>query len=433
MGLLHARKPGKERPQKGRLDTNKKNRVHEQDQPGRALTEQSTYLKRLSRAVTGGLAAVAEPGSRLHKAMRRSYYQCYGALHQTEGTLKPTRACKVRGCPQCDSVKMSKVRKTFGAYVASWARAFVTLTWPNCAATGEALGESLDRAEVAWKAVRQRLRRAYPDARAMLVIELTWNPVRGEFHPHFHVVTSSKDAAYLLMHAWLEVMEGTSRSAQSVQDADPSTVRELLKYTFKGVEGGKLVPFEIRAEMLKGLHKRHLYRTVGFSRKDAEAYNAQQDQHETCEEGIPDEGVPAFSREKEDLVWEWEDAAEGYVARDTGEVLVEIEWTPTRLRACGRTDEADDLERRMNDNRAELPTRRTRTARPAPAVIARAKPATMRAGFVLYEEDGEEVWEWLRVGSFARALDNFRTRSPEGLEIEVVNGTIYTSTQDGSR
>lgn len=340
----------KSRPQGG-LDTNKKDRDHEPEHPGRSLTEQSTYLKRLSRSITGGLAAVAEPGSRLHKAIRRSYYQCYAGLHQTEGTLKPTRACKVRGCPQCDSVRMSKLRQTYGPYVASWAKAFVTLTWPNCAATGEALAESLDRAEAALKAVRKRLRRAYPDAKAMLVTELTWNPLTSQFHPHIHVVTNSKDAAYLLMHAWLEVMEGTSRSAQSVRDADPSTVRELLKYTFKGVEGGKLVPFEVRAEMLKGLHKRNLHRTWGFSRKHADAFNEEQEGQQQDEgDGIADAGVPAFTREAEDLVWHWKDEAESYVAQDTGEVLVEIEWTPGRLRACGRTDEADDLEERMSSH-----------------------------------------------------------------------------------
>lgn len=354
MGQSPRRAEPAEAVPKGRLDTVKKQLSREQEGADRYA-----WWKTLSRKIAGGLAATTTDDPRARKAYRRAYYECLSTIHQVDGKHS-ARTCKQRACEGCQRRRMAKYAREYGAYVESWGAAFVTLTWPNCGSTREELGASLDEAEKAWRAVQKRVRRSYGKKafRAMRVLEITW-PRPGEFNPHFHLIVDRMDVAWFIVQAWTEAMAGADRGAQDVRPCDDGTVVELFKYTMKGVTEGRLIPFEVRHQMVQGLKGRRTVRPVGFRKAEALEYA------ETMEElvapieqpGDIDEGWPEWKRIGETVAWQWDDGTMGWVDRATGDVLAEAQLDDKKRAMLGRLPTDEILSSGLRAKRIE-PTRR---------------------------------------------------------------------------
>lgn len=111
-------------------------------------------------------------------------------------------------------------------------RQFVTLTFPNI--QGQILRQVINEMISNFQRIKNKMRmRDQVKIKGIRKIEVTYNPTRGDFHPHFHIVMEGKDQAEQLLCEWLIRYPKAVDKAQKVKPANEGSIFELLKYTAK--------------------------------------------------------------------------------------------------------------------------------------------------------------------------------------------------------
>jgi len=148
-------------------------------------------------------------------------------------------------------------------------------------------------------------------------IEVTYNPVTDEYHPHFHIVLDGRNVGKELINEWLSRYTDANRGAQDIRDADENSMLELFKYTTKlttknGIikEGDKTV-IEVNPEALdtiyRALYKKRTFQSMGWVKQ--------------VSEDIDEVDAQIVEDVDEDVeVWKWEQEASDWVS-GAGELL----------------------------------------------------------------------------------------------------------------
>lgn len=201
------------------------------------LTKLSTRakLKGLSQYIAYSLYYTCT-ASNLRRSYRNSIY-CQDVLIASDGVIKSTY-CKNRWCPSCNRIKTAGyINRYLPVLEAQKELYFVTLTRPNVVA------DDL-RAEI------KELLRLYryivnnPTMRNLIKstntvgvrkLECTYNPQRDDYHPHLHLLVSSKSVSDAIVSKWLNLNPIASRDAQCVKPVSElyGGVKELFKYFTK--------------------------------------------------------------------------------------------------------------------------------------------------------------------------------------------------------
>ena len=142
-------------------------------------------------------------------------------------------------------------------------------------------------------------------------LEVTYNAIRNDFHPHYHLVVSGHQVAGDLVSEWLKTFPEAHRSAQDIRPADMDSTMELFKYftkllTKKG-KGPAVVyagALDVIFQAMKGLR---VFQPMGL-RKDVS-----EDIDEVQAEVYQDLDID------DDGIWQWTD--HDWVQKATGEVL----------------------------------------------------------------------------------------------------------------
>ena len=181
-----------------------------------------------------GMLYYGNPHSSLGKSYRNSFW-CNNMLEVDAEGMVRGKYCKNRWCPICQRNKMGLLINTYGPRLEKceelW---FVTLTRPNVKEDG--LKAEVQTYQSLWREISSS--RTYRLFMKMEVIgirkfECTYHateflkdgspdPWFNTYHPHLHLLVSSKDFALFILSQWLQLNPDCSREAQNIRKVDGS-------------------------------------------------------------------------------------------------------------------------------------------------------------------------------------------------------------------
>jgi hypothetical protein len=270
---------------------------------------------------------------------------CCAVVEQEDGNLTCTY-CKQRWCVVCQRIRMGVKVNEYVPVLRGWRREgeevfFVSLTRPNVPADelADEVGEMIHQLGLC----RQQIRGTRGlELKTIRCTEVTYNPERDDFNPHFHVAVNGREQAEALVEEWLKRSPGASRKAQDISrwDGTPEGLLELVKYSTKlfvpkggeRPDGGiqqKPMDAEALDVIFRALRGRHLLRPTGFDKDEAreraltEEEVSQEADADDFDEDDLDATVSAYIRPGEDCIWEWD--GHDWYNPETGEALTEHE------------------------------------------------------------------------------------------------------------
>jgi len=133
---------------------------------------------------------------------------------------------------------------------------FVTLTFPNV--RGEDLKQAVSDMILNFQRIKDKIRnRDKVNIKGIRKIEVTYNPVRNDYHLHLHFLIESKNAAELLKKEWLLRYPEALEFLQDVVKANDGSIIELLKYTAKLVNKNDYIKLDSGKTQI-GIHAKAL-------------------------------------------------------------------------------------------------------------------------------------------------------------------------------
>jgi hypothetical protein len=141
--------------------------------------------------------------------------------------------CERRFCLVCNRIRTSKLIYAYKPALDSLTDLyFVTLTVPNV--QSQDLKQTIQGMTKAFQRIKDNLRKNYGQRiTGIRKIEVTYNDVRRDYHPHFHIILSGQMAAETLLELWLNQFPSAKKGAQDIKKADENAVKELFKYFTK--------------------------------------------------------------------------------------------------------------------------------------------------------------------------------------------------------
>lgn len=212
---------------------------------------------------------------------------------------------------------MGKAINLYMPEVESWnSFYFVTLTLTNC--TESRLKAVVEGMKDAFEACRRKIGRESIPFKAIKKLECTYG--KG-YHPHYHVIVESQEAAVALRDYWLEfcpkyTRQTTSANCQLIQEGDPRSLIELFKYATKLIAksssgSSSFISPKHLDVIFRALRHKRTYQTYGFRVKgDVETVK---DLESTVE---------AYKNIDKAIHWMWDQQVEDWIDHMTGEMLI---------------------------------------------------------------------------------------------------------------
>lgn len=278
--------------------------------------------------------ALAELRTPLEKSYRNTVYCAIELTQENDGKITG-KYCGNRWCLVCNRVRLARAINRYHGPLSAWRDPqFVTLTIPNV--SGDTLKDTIvamirDVASIA----RAMNRTDGIKLQALRKIECTYNPIRNDFHPHFHLAVNGRNAAGVLVARWLDAHPTASPDAQDIRPCDEDSLMELFKYFTKlvvkarGASGGRAVaPVEALDVIFQAMRGRRVYQPIGFK--------VEIDPPDDEEADIGTSGdTEAAKRIGERVRWLWVQQVHDWVDRSTGEPLTGFEPSQALRRIVG--------------------------------------------------------------------------------------------------
>jgi len=214
--------------------------------------------KYMTNSYTVALASLKSP---LQKSYNNTVYGCVTTILQKENKLTSTY-CKNRWCLVCNRIRTAKLISGYLPQLENIDnKYFVTLTIPNV--TGAELRKSIQGMTKTFQVINKSF--AYQDNKLVGIrkLECTYNPIRGDFHPHFHLLIQGKENAEILLTDWLKRYPQARIQGQDIRKADNSSVYELFKYFTKIISNKAIYiqPLDIIFQAMRNLR---VYQSFGI-------------------------------------------------------------------------------------------------------------------------------------------------------------------------
>jgi hypothetical protein len=278
---------------------------------GRKTLQKRARAKYMTNGITDKLR-------RLDSELKQSYlntFFCASILVQ-DGFKLTGRYCNNRWCLVCNRIRTAKLIVAYGDVLERLPdKHFVTLTIPNV--PGADLHAAIRQMGVQIRRIQNQVfrKRGAPIV-GVRKLECTYNAIRNDFHPHFHLVVSGAQAAADLVSEWLKTFPEACRAAQDYRPADLRATMELFKYFTKVLtkpRNGKATVYASALDTIFGaMRGLRVFQPMGI-RKD-----------------IPEdiEEIQAeIYRDLEDRETHWDWVDNDWVDKSTGEVL--SDYTPS--------------------------------------------------------------------------------------------------------
>ncbi len=185
---------------------------------------------------------VASPLSKLRSPLEKAYKlteRCSGELTETPGKLTGLY-CGCRWCLVCSRIRTARLITGYMPSIQAMAEKwFLTLSRPNVvgAQLEAEIKYYLRSASLIQRHLREKLGLDYSSLRK---IECTYNEEVNTYHPHFHFIFDSQEAAQAFLDEWLS-RNPTAKldKGNQLKRADDNSVLELFKYFTKVVSKSK--------------------------------------------------------------------------------------------------------------------------------------------------------------------------------------------------
>ena len=175
--------------------------------------------------------------SNLRRSYRNSIY-CQDVLVASNGIIKSTY-CKNRWCPTCNRIKTAGyINRYLPTLEAQTELYFVTLTRPNVV-VDDLRAEIKELLRLYRKIVNgdRTIAKliAFTHTVGLRKLECTYNAQRDDYHPHLHLLVSSRVVADAIVNKWLYLSPSASPEAQCVKPVTDLSggVKEIFKYFTK--------------------------------------------------------------------------------------------------------------------------------------------------------------------------------------------------------
>lgn len=265
--------------------------------------------KFLSIPITLGLLN-NNPKSTLKKSYWNTYH-CNNSIIFQDGTSK-SKYCKNRWCLVCSRIKTATAINSYLDVVKKLEqKQFVTLTIKNV--KEQVLSSSIDEMRINFlKIINKHSNRK--NFKGLRKLEVTYNPIRDDYHPHYHIIVSGKQQAELLLDYWLYAYKNANIDAQKIQsinDDDEHSLIELFKYATKIIQKdidspkSKTVYFNALDVILRSLKGKRIFQPFGIKKLNVD---------------------DNFNEELENIsddidIYQWEQELSDWISHDTGELL----------------------------------------------------------------------------------------------------------------
>ncbi|MBK9504753.1 MAG: protein rep [Bacteroidetes bacterium] len=133
-------------------------------------------------------------------------YRCQGEVVTANGKLYG-RYCKYRICPICASIRKAEKINDYLPVLKTWTDAhFVTLTLKSVPAYK--LKPVIDCMVEEWKQIidtykKREQRNKGSKLMGIKSLECNFNPTRGTYNPHYHIIVPTREMAEILIKEWL--------------------------------------------------------------------------------------------------------------------------------------------------------------------------------------------------------------------------------------
>jgi hypothetical protein len=222
-------------------------------------------LRKRARAkyVTNGVTLrLTKLDSTLHKSYLNTFF-CASELRQS-GDILTGKYCNNRWCVVCNRIRTAKLIQGYNTVLEDLPdKYFVTLTIPNVTASD--LSVTIDEMITHLSGIVKRLRYKKLNIRLLRKLECTYNPLRNDYHPHFHLVVSGEQVARVIVDAWLKVYPGANMQAQDIRPADKGAIIELFKYFSKIISKGSIYPEPLDI-IFRAMYQRRVFQPVGIKK-----------------------------------------------------------------------------------------------------------------------------------------------------------------------
>ena len=262
--------------------------------------------KYFTQAVTKKLAMLNSP---LKKSYNNTYFGCSNLLLQT-GEKIITKYCNNRWCLVCNRIRTAKLicgyKETLQALKDLQ---FVTLTIRNVKKemlriTIEDMQRNFSTMLKTLNRKQQRVNNVKKTLKGLRKIEVTFNAIRNDYHPHLHVLISGLDNAIDVVAQWLKHYPSAEPFCQKIQKADNNTFMELFKYYTK-ITTNKITYITVLDTIFQVMRNKRVYQPFGIKKDVTEDI-------ETLQAQITD-------LEAAEKIWMWEDS--DWVDHQTAECL----------------------------------------------------------------------------------------------------------------
>ena len=280
-----------------------------------------------------GMLFYGNPTSSLLKSYQNSFHCCNGIEVTADGKAISMN-CKNRWCPICQRNKMGMLINAYSERLLLekelW---FLTLTRPNV--TAEELKKEILRYQELWRQIantREYRRAMRKGAIGIRKVEVTYHGRQylkdgtldewyNTFHPHLHLLISSKELAEFILFQWLQLTPESCAEAQDLRKVESEGgYLEIFKYVTKLIakdSSGKRYFDAVHMDVIfRALHGKRVYFRLGTKSSWG------------CDEVTEDDDNQEAVIETEASVgyYQWVECDDffGYYDVDTGETLTEL-------------------------------------------------------------------------------------------------------------
>lgn len=294
-------------------------------------------LRRQSKAISKGInGSLCYLQSEIHEDYKAAYY-CNDYLFQ-DGKKITGQFCKKRSCLICSRIYAARLFEAYSEPLFELDELYmVTLTAPTV--TSDKLKSEINKRYKTITEIKDLLRKTYKiKLKGIRKLEITYNLKTKEFHPHYHLIVSTKQAAELIKTYWLKKIPEASPKAQDVRKASGKALFELFKYVTKSVVKS-IYDASALDEMYKSIKGIRTIQSFGIKKKTEikiEKYESVIIEHKT-------ERIDVWkwcNKEKDWYTSEGEQMNSGAVNKETNQILKVIQKDEIKKRTTQTNKES---------------------------------------------------------------------------------------------